>query len=261
MGINGIKRKDRIKESLNRKGQVSVSELVSMFKVSEVTVRRYLEELEKEKFLVRTYGGAVRMESSISSEFFFGEKSKKNITEKRTIAKESVAMIKNGETIFFDTGTTTLEICKLLVKSGKTPVVVTTSLPIVSELSQAGHIKVFVLGGFLRRELMDFSGHFLREEIANFTFDQAFLGVDAISAEKGLTTTDTVTAGMEEAAMDKARIINIVADYSKIGRVSLIPYGNIRTMKKAKRIITDSRADRKELEKLKNLGFEIRIAR
>lgn len=260
MGINGIKRKDKIKDILDRKGQVSVSELVSLFKVSEVSVRRYLEEMEKENLLLRTYGGAVKKENSISSEFFFGEKAKKNVAEKKVIAKEAFEMIKSGETIFFDTGTTTLEISKFLAKSGKTLVVVTTSLPIVSELSQAGSIKVFVLGGFLRRELMDFSGYFLSEEIADFTFDQSFLGVDGISAEKGLTTTDTVTAGVEESVMEKSRIINIVADFSKIGKVSLIPYGNIKERKKEKRLITDSRADRRELEGLKKSGFEIRIA-
>lgn len=261
MGINGIQRKDKIKEALSKKGQVSVSELVALFKVSEVTVRRYLEELEKENFLVRTYGGAVKKESSISSEFFFGEKAKKNIAEKKSIAREAAGMIKSGETVFFDTGTTTLEVSKLLSHGGKNLVIVTTSLPIVSELSQSAGMKIFVLGGFLRRELMDFSGYFLQEEIANFAFDQSFLGVDAISAERGLTTTDTVTAEMEEAVMGKSRIINIVADHSKIGKVSLIPYGRINETRKEKRIITDSRADRRELDRLKNFGFEIIIAR
>ncbi len=261
MGINGIKRKERIRELLNSKGQVSVSELVSRFSVSEVTVRRYLEELEKENFLVRTYGGAVRKENSISSEFFFGEKAKRNIEEKRGIAREAAELIKSGETVFLDTGTTTLEVSKLLAQGSKTLVVVTTSLPVVSELSRNANVKIFVLGGFLRRELMDFSGYFLQDEIGNFAFDQSFLGVDAISAEKGLTTTDTVTAEMEEAVMDRSRAINIIADFSKIGKVSLIPYGKIKEMKKEKRIITDPRADRKELEKLKKLGFEILIAR
>ncbi len=80
-------------------------------------------------------------------------------------------LINSGETIFLDTGTTTLEISKLLVRSGKTPVVVTNSLPVVSEISKVEGIKVFVLGGFLRRELMDFSGHFLPGDIESFTFE------------------------------------------------------------------------------------------
>ena len=257
MGINSIKRKDKIKDVLNRCDSVSVSELVPMLGVSEVTVRRYLEELEKGKFLLRTYGGAVKQEKDISTEFFFGEKAKKNLAEKKAIAKKAVALINNGETIFLDTGTTTLEISKLLAKSGKTLVVVTNSLPVISKLSKSVNIKVFVLGGFLRRELMDFSGYFLSEEIANFTFEQSFLGVDGISADKGLTATDTVTAEIDEAVMSRSRTINILADFSKIGKVSLIPFGNIKEKKSEKRLITDSRADKKELARIKKTGIKI----
>jgi DeoR/GlpR family transcriptional regulator of sugar metabolism len=260
MGINSIKRKDKIKELLSREKQVSVSELVSLFHVSEVSVRRYLEELEKENFLFRTYGGAVKRENGISAEFFFGEKEKKNLAEKKAIAKAAYDLINSGETIFLDTGTTTLEISRLLLQSGKNLLVVTTSLPVVSELSRTDDLKVFVLGGFLRKELMDFSGPFSGEEIARLAFDQVFLGVDGISGDKGLTTTDTVTAGMEESVMKKTRVVNVVADFSKIGKESLISYGNIKGKNIFKRLITDSRADRKELEKIKKAGFEVKIA-
>jgi DeoR family transcriptional regulator, fructose operon transcriptional repressor len=260
MGINSIKRKDKIKELLNRRKRVSVSELVSLFHVSEVSVRRYLEELEEENFLFRTYGGAVKKENGISAEFFFGEKEKKNLAEKKAIARVAYELIKSGETIFMDTGTTTLEIGRLLVRSDKNLLVVTTSLPVVSELSRTDNIKVFVLGGFLRKELMDFSGPFSGEEIARLAFDQAFLGVDGISGDKGLTTTDTVTAEVEESVMKKARVVNVVADFSKVGKESLISYGNIESKNTTKRLITDSRADRKELEKIKKAGFKVKIA-
>lgn len=147
MGINSIKRKDKIKDLLSRKGRVLVSELISALDVSEVSIRRYLEELEKENFLLRTYGGAVKKENGISAEFFFGEKEKKNLAEKKAIAKVAYDLINSGETIFLDTGTTTLEISKLLVRSGKTPVVVTNSLPVVSEISKVEGIKVSFLAG------------------------------------------------------------------------------------------------------------------
>ncbi|MBN1446179.1 MAG: DeoR/GlpR transcriptional regulator [Candidatus Omnitrophica bacterium] len=260
MGIKSIKRKERITEVLDRKGGVSVAELVSMLKVSEVTVRRYLEELEKENVLLRTYGGAVKKEGGISPEFFFGEKEKKNLAAKKAIAAESIALIKSGETIFLDTGTTTLEISRLLAGIEKKLIVVTNSLPVVSELSQSSVIKVFVLGGFLRRELMDFSGPFSDSEIKGLAFDQIFLGVDGISAEKGLTTTDTTTAKIEEAVMSRTRIINIAADFSKIGKISLIQYGDINKRNIHKRLITDSSAEKKEVSLIKKLGFEIKIA-
>lgn len=260
MGINSIKNKAKIITLLEKKGSVSVSELSGVLNVSEFTIRRYLEELEKEGILTRTYGGAVKKDKPLSPEFFFGEKAKKNLKEKRIIAELASSLIKDGETIFLDTGTTTLEIARILSKSDKSLVVATNSLPVVSELSHNPRIKIFVIGGFLRHELMDFTGPFSEQELNVLNFDQAFLGVDGISSDKGLTTTDITTAKIEEAVMDRSRVINIVADFSKIGKVSLIPYGRIKERKVKRILITDFRADKEELEKIKKAGIEVKIA-
>jgi DeoR family transcriptional regulator of aga operon/DeoR family fructose operon transcriptional repressor len=260
MGIKSIKNKENIMGILEKKGNVSVSELVPILKVSEFTIRRYLEEMEKEGCLIRIYGGAVKKDKGLSPDFFFGEKAKRHIKEKRMIAEQANSLVKSGETIFLDTGTTTLEIARLLKGSEKNLVVATNSLPVVSELSHIANIRVFVIGGFLRQELMDFAGPFSDKEIENLNFDQAFLGVDAISSEIGLTTTDITTARIEEAVMERSKVINIVADFSKIGKVSLIPYGRIKERKVKIRLITDPRANREELKKMRRAGIEVEIA-
>ncbi|MDD3726318.1 MAG: DeoR/GlpR family DNA-binding transcription regulator [Candidatus Ratteibacteria bacterium] len=261
MGIKSIKNKKRIAEILEKNGTVSVSELAPVLKVSEFTIRRYLEELEKDNILTRTYGGAVKKYNDLSPEFFFREKAKRHLQEKKIIAELAISLIKEGETIFLDTGTTTLEIAHLLARSEKNLVVATNSLPVVSVISQVPCIKVFVLGGFLRHELMDFAGPFSTKEIGILNFDQVFLGVDGISAESGLTTTDITTAKVEEAVMDRTRTINIVADSSKIGKVSLIPYGSIKERKVQRILITDFHANKEELERIKKVGIEVKIAR
>jgi len=258
MGISSIQRKTFIKDIVARKGDISVSEIVKLLDVSEVTARKYLEELESENFLLRTYGGAVLRKPSFSGEFFFGEKSKKNISEKQAVAKKAFSLIKDNETVFLDTGTTVYELSKLMKNSGKKLVAATNSLSVVSELSQNSGIKVFVLGGFLRHELMDFSGTFVKDQIKNLNFNQAFLGIDGLSSEQGMTTTDTLTAGIEESVMEKSAAVNILADYSKIGRISLIPYGKLEKKSIVKRLITDSKADRKELKKIAN-RFDMEI--
>ena len=255
-----IKRKNTIAKILKEKGEISVSELVNKFSVSEVTIRRYLRDLERKGILLRTYGGAVKREDTIPAEFFFGEKSKRNINEKKRIASLSVKLIQNGQIIFLDTGTTTLEISKFLVKEEKKVMVVTNSIPIAYELASTKYIKVFILSGFFRKELFDLFGPFSIPEIEKFSFNQSFLGVDGISSKVGLTTTDLITAQIEEAVMDRSEVINIVADFSKIGRISFIPYGNIKNRRVIKRLITDSSASKDEIRKLKEYGFEIKIA-
>lgn len=241
--------------------EVSVSEMVKRLGVSEVTVRRYLEELEKEGVLTRTYGGAVKAETRVSPEFLFTEKSRRHLSEKKVIARAAVDLVQEGETIFLDSGTTTLEFSRLLKEHPFRFTVATNSLPVASELFPVERIKILLLGGFLRRELFDFFGPFSREELSRLTFNQAFLGVDGISGQEGLTTTDSITALVEEMVMEKSQKINILADHSKVGRIALIPYGNIQGIAKTKRLITDSGASPKELRNLKKMGLEVIVVK
>ncbi|MCX5642490.1 MAG: DeoR/GlpR family DNA-binding transcription regulator [Candidatus Omnitrophica bacterium] len=261
MGINSLKRKEMIRSAVAGRGEVLVSELVKRLGVSEVTIRRYLEELEKEGVLTRTYGGAIKNEARISPEFLFTEKSQRNLAEKKVIARAAVNLVREGETIFLDSGTTILELSRLLKKSRLSFTVATTSLPVASELFPLERIKVLLLGGFLRRELFDFFGPFSREELSRLTFNQAFLGVDGISGQEGLTTTDSVTALIEETVIKKSQKINILADHSKIGHIALIPYGNIQGIAKTKRLITDSGAAPEELRNLKKMGLEVIVVK
>jgi len=205
MGINSIKRKEMIRLAVASRGEVSVSGLVKRLGVSEVTIRRYLKELEKEGVFTRTYGGAVKNDARISPEFLFTEKSQRNLVEKKAIARAAVNLVQEGETIFLDSGTTALEVGRLLREHQFRFTIATTSLPVASELFPVGKIKVLLLGGFLRRELFDFFGPFSREELSRLTFNQAFLGVDGISGQEGLTTTDSITALVEKRLLKKVR--------------------------------------------------------
>ena len=261
MGIKSIKRKEFIKSLVTRRGRVSVADLVNNFKVSEVTVRRYLKELERAGVLIRAYGGAVRIEAEISPEFLFSEKSRRNPTEKKAIAQAAINFIQDGETIFLDSGTTPLELGRLLKANQQRLTVATTSLPIASELASADKIEILLVGGFLRREFFDFFGPFTQGELKQFTFNQAFLGVDGISGQEGLTTTDSMTALIEETVIENSQNINILVDHSKIGHVALIPYGKIKEVAKPKRLITDSGSSPEELRKLKKLGLEIIVVK
>jgi len=261
MGINSVKRKEFIKSVVANRRGVSVSGLVKKLGVSEVTIRRYLEELEKEGALTRTYGGAVKIETMISPEFLFSEKSRRNPAEKKAIAQAAIKLIREGETIFLDSGTTPLELARLIKKNQQRLTVATTSLPAAFELVSSEKVKILLLGGFLRRELFDFFGPFTQEELGRLTFNQAFLGVDGISSQEGLTTTDSITALIEEIVIARSQEINILADHSKIEHTALIPYGHIGSIAKPKRLITDSGTTPQELKKLKKLGLEVIVVK
>ncbi len=148
MGINSIKRKEIIRSVVVSRGEVAVLELVKKLGVSEVTIRRYLKELEGEGVLFRTYGGAVKSETKVSPEFLFSEKSRHNLTEKKAIARSAFNLINEGETIFIDSGTTPLELSRLLKDSRRRLTVTTTSLPVALELVPAEKVKILLVGVF-----------------------------------------------------------------------------------------------------------------
>jgi len=259
MSLDSEKRKEKIKELIEKRGSIAVSELVRIFNVSEVTIRKELEQLKKEGILVRTYGGALKSDIIFPENLQFKAKLKKNIREKRIVAEMAIKYIKEGEAIFLDSGTTTLEIAKLICEKNLPVTVITNSLPAINYLVNSSTAQLISLSGFFRKESFDFYGPFTIEEIRKLSFTGAFIGVDGISGETGLTTTDVDTARIEEVVIEKAREINIVVDYSKIGKISPVPYGEMLKKKKDKRIITDYKASKKEIEKLKKYGFEIII--
>lgn len=260
MGIKAVKRKNDIVERLREKGEVSVADLVHAFSVSEVTIRRDLEELEEKGLLFRTYGGAVKKEESeINSEFIYGAKKQKNISEKKAIARAAFQKIVPGETIYLDSGTTTVEIARLIKEKDIDLTVVTNSFPVVLELLRSERVNLFLLGGFLRKKLFDFYGPFIKDEISNLSINKAFLGVDAVSSKFGLATTDSSTAQIEEAVMENSCEIIVAADSSKIGKVSLIPYGKTFVAKNRCTLITDSKADGQEIAGIKEIGFKVKL--
>ncbi|HNQ34947.1 MAG TPA: DeoR/GlpR family DNA-binding transcription regulator [bacterium] len=252
MGIGQLRRTDLIRRALEEENLVSVAALVRRTGASTATIRRDLERLEKTGFLVRTYGGAVRQD--IPDEFLFPRKAERNRAAKAAIARRALALLKEGDTIFLDSGTTAREMARLIGRTDRTFTVVTNSLPAAGELQRNQSLKIFLLGGFLRRELLDFFSPAVLAELEKFHLNKAFLGIDGLTAADGLTTTDVDSARIEETAMRISQVVVVLADRSKIGRTTLIPYG---TLKKIDCLITDRGADPRELSRLRRAGLKI----
>lgn len=227
MGIRTIQRKDEIRALVTARGRLETAELVAGFGISRVTARRYLAELEREGVLQRVYGGAVGTGPGGPAGFSFSEKAVRHLPEKKALARRALDQVREGETIFLDSGTTVLELARLIGAGRLRLTAATASLPAVMALLRNEQVEIMLIGGFLRRALLDLHGPFSGEEIARLSFTRAFLGVDGLSAGAGLTTTDPATAGLEEAVIARSSRVTILADHSKLGRVSLIPYGNL----------------------------------
>ncbi|HET7628486.1 MAG TPA: DeoR/GlpR family DNA-binding transcription regulator [Bacillales bacterium] len=211
-------RKQKIIHLLKEKQSLTVTELVDLFHVSESTIRRDLHELEKIHELKRTHGGAIAAEVS-SFEPSLQEKIIHYPSEKKQIARIAVSMIEEGETVILDSGTTTAEIARQLPNIDLT--IITNSLQIGQEVSSLPRAKLIFLGGELRPTTGAMVGPLTESMLCEMNADKLFLGANAVSLNRGISTPNPTEASTKKAMIASAREVILVADHSKLGKRSL----------------------------------------
>ncbi|WP_086349032.1 DeoR/GlpR family DNA-binding transcription regulator [Candidatus Enterococcus clewellii] len=209
-------RHQRIIDLLNQESIVKSQELSDILGASESTIRRDLQELEKAGMLDRVHGGA-KLKSDLGSEQSMIEKSIKNIQEKQLLGKAAAKIVCDGDVIYLDAGTTTLEMIPHL--AGKAVTAVTNSVHHAAKLIDL-NINTIILGGKLKLSTKAIIGTTSMEQLRQFRFNKVFMGMNGIHAEFGLTTPDPEEAALKRLAIQHAEQAFILADHSKLGKVS-----------------------------------------
>jgi DeoR/GlpR family transcriptional regulator of sugar metabolism len=225
-----------ILEILSRNTESSVRELATQLAVTPMTVRRDLDELQKQGRVVRTHGSATLAGNGVV-EFSFAEKSRQNAERKRSIARAALQLIAPGMTISLDTGTTCLEVARA-IGNRRGVSILTSSLAIASVLYSRDEMQVILLGGTLRPHSPDLSGPLTERILRDFRVDMALIGCDGITPD-GASTTDLSVVRVSQAMMSGASKVIMLADSSKLGTAALYKFadwGNIS------RLITDDLA-------------------
>ncbi|MFD1955560.1 DeoR/GlpR family DNA-binding transcription regulator [Paenibacillus thailandensis] len=249
-------RKQAIADYVGRQGRASVQELASRFQVSESTVRRDLRELEAQKQLRRTHGGAIAPLPGSDAEPTFLEKEDRFQQQKADIARRALAMIGEGDTVFLDAGTTTYQLAKLL-KGFARLTVVTNSLKVVQELAEEKQIDLLTTGGTLRPETMAMVGPFAERSIESVRVDKLFLATNGFDAQSGLTTPNLIEAATKRRMIGSAHRVILLADHSKYGNVTFARFGELSDIST---LITDSRISRAAVEEIEKVGVEVILA-
>jgi len=245
-------RQQLILQSLQEHGERTVEFLAQHFNVSDMTIRRDLQALADTGKVLRTHGGAAPA-AKVSFEFQFLNRSRSNQAAKRAIAMLAARQVKDGQSIMLDSGTTTLALAQeLRARTGLT--VITTSLPIASELQFSSSIEIVLLGGILRSDAPDLVGALTESNLETLHADIAFIGADGIDAQ-GNIYNDSIAVGrmLSKMAASASRVF-AVADGSKIGKQSLMRFGNVS---KWDALITDTSADPKVLKSLESQGTRV----
>ncbi len=245
--------KNTILKRIKETGMVTVQELENILNVSGATVRSYLSELEEEGYLYRVHGGAA-IKEKLKYELPFQERLEKSREEKLAIAHEALRLIQPNDAIFLDSGSTVLELAKLM-KDLSDITVVTNSIPVLAELTTAPGINLISTGGQVTRNHFAFYGALARENLDRFNFNKSFLGTDGISVVNGLTTEDFSIAEIVRIAIKRSKENIVLADHTKIGTVSFA--SSISSLSQIDRLITDSQVDSEILNEIRLFEIEI----
>ncbi|MCI8599898.1 MAG: DeoR/GlpR transcriptional regulator [Lachnospiraceae bacterium] len=245
-------RRNKILDRLREDGVVRVAELSRELGVTPVTVRTDLDNLEEDGYLERVQGGAVAKARTAD----WTEPVSEGEEEKALIAREAVKRIKDGSTLFINSGTTTKSLAAAL-KQHKNLNVVTNSIAVSMELGNVSSIHVILLGGEINTQYAFTFGEDAREQLRHYQADWAILSVDGVSTLAGVTTFHADEAAINRMMMERAQNTLIVADHSKIGRVG---FTRLHTIDSSLQLITDYKSDRNKLMELEACGLDITIA-
>lgn len=213
-----------ILEILDKKNRVSVSELSEKLDVSEVTIRKDLNELEKSKAIKRTHGGAVKISKNVE-ELTTDSKKHLNKKQKDYIADQASKLLEESTTIFLDAGTTTSKLIKHIVKL-KDVTVITYDLEIALILSKYPNVKTYILGGYVDNKTktsLSIDGY---ENLSRFHADVCFMGTDAYDDQYVYSTSEN-KGKIKEKMIENSRVKVLMTDTSKYPSRGLYSFGEV----------------------------------
>jgi DeoR family transcriptional regulator, aga operon transcriptional repressor len=247
-------RRRAILSMVDRNGSALISDLSRQFGVSSVTIRADINSLCEKELLMRSHGGAFRR-SDVVLDAPLEVKASLHHEEKVRIAQAAAALVKEGEIVLLDSGTTTLEVARAIAARNLPRLtVITNALDIAAELASHPRIDVIMIGGLLRHISRSFVGPQAEKMLAGLHVDHLFLGVDALEPDIGPSTPDVLEAEANAAMIRIARSVTVVTDASKIGRRSLCIIAAIGAVH---RIITDRSIQSEHRDKLIGKGVEV----
>ncbi|MET0480617.1 MAG: DeoR/GlpR family DNA-binding transcription regulator [Mycetocola sp.] len=240
--VPAVLRRQRIAELIARRGFVRVAELAALFGVSEVTVRSDLAALDDGENIRRVHGGAVPREAR-NRESSFEESLEASAQDKQAIGRLAASLVQSGQSILLDVGTTTLAVAQALKERTDLEdlVIITNGLHIALELeSEIPRFTVIVTGGALRPLQHSLVQPLARAVLDQVHADMAILGCNGVDIAHGVTNINLPEAEVKQLMVAVAERVIVVADASKLGRVSL---GTVAPLERVDLILTSDGAD------------------
>ncbi len=247
-------RHSRIRDLLDERGELRISEINRALDVSEATIRRDLDELASQGRIRRTHGGALRVDIDHEPPRRLREET--NSGEKDLIAKAAASQICDGETIFLGSGTTVASMVPYLHgRSGLR--VITNSLPVILQLVEREDVELIIIGGLFRHSEGSMVSPLADEAISKIRADRVFMGIRGLDAERGFTNSSIDEATTDRTILRVADHHTILADHSKFGQVSTFQVAAVSDISV---VITSKKAAEPALSAIRDKGVQILFA-
>jgi DeoR family transcriptional regulator of aga operon len=247
-------RRREILELLQSEGRVLVGDLSKRFRTSLITIRKDLQVLHHMGQLERTHGGALPVKTGALYDRTLREKERLHRREKLRIATAAAAMIRAGQVVILDSGTTTTAIAKAC-RHFKNLTIITNATNVAEELAGTS-VEVILTGGTLRKNSFSLVGPLAEESLHRLSADLLFLAVDGFDVQYGLTTPNLLEARVNRAMAEAARRTIVVCDSSKFGRRSL---SLILPTTAVHETITDRNISKKDLKALREARIDVTL--
>ncbi|MER3400912.1 MAG: DeoR/GlpR transcriptional regulator [Thermoflexus sp.] len=247
-------RQERILQILSERSFITVEELAQLTGASLPTIRRDLQALAEEGLIVRTRGGASLGTPGVGHEIPYLTRARVRLPEKRAIARAALDLVREGEVLALDVGSTTIELARLL-RLRRNLTVFTASLHIAQLLANS-EVSVFLLGGQLRKKELSVVGPLALRMAAQFYYDRFFMGVAGLDPEAGCTDFSLDDVEVKKVFLERSREVIVLADHSKLGHIS---FTAICPVQRVHRVITDAGADPILVARLRELGVDVHV--
>jgi DeoR family transcriptional regulator of aga operon len=249
-----VERQRLILDILEREGVVRNAELKELLRVSLVTIRADLRELENQGALEIVHGGAVSRRPANDIEQLIDVRLGQNAERKRRIGARAAQLVKAEQTLIVDAGTTTIELINHLSSDLDYVQIVTHGLNIAMAASRFPNVEVVVPGGMVRPLTLAIVGPQVLGFLEMINADCVFLATNGFSPEYGLTTANILEVEVKRKIVQRSEKVVLLADSSKYGKrqsLTIVP------MESVDLLITDKDLDDTATERLERLGVEV----
>ena len=248
-----IQRLKEIEKILNEKGSVIISTLSKQFNVSEETIRRDLDKLEKTKVLKRVRGGAY-LQSETDKQVPLEIREKIYLEEKHEIANKAIEFIQDGDTLMIDSSTTAVCVAQIVDKYEKKVTVITNSIRVVEVFQDSKWVKIVCVGGSFRKRTKSFIGSQAVNQLETLYANKAFVSCTAVNRKFGVTDDSEREAEIRRKMIANSEETFLIVDRTKFDNLES---HLICGLEKINHIITDQKLSNEWEEYLKKLKIDI----